>query len=117
MLLKLLEAEHHIVRPGAMSREAAPATEQLALFASVPHPLVEKLRGWLMEAGRAPEDFGLEARLPLSEDNSDGWQKAIDDWLALGATHFSINTMRRGFTNPQAHLEALATFANAMPLG
>jgi probable F420-dependent oxidoreductase len=80
-------------------------------------PLVEKLRGWLLEAGRAPEDFGLEARLPLSAGKAEDWQKAVDDWLALGATHFSINTMRRGFTNPQAHLEALATFASAVPLG
>jgi DNA mismatch repair protein MutS len=44
-MLKLLEAEHHVVQPGAPSREPLAATEQLALFASLPHPVVEKLRG------------------------------------------------------------------------
>ncbi|HMI57144.1 MAG TPA: hypothetical protein VK511_03800, partial [Gemmatimonadaceae bacterium] len=45
VMLKLLEAEHHVVQPNGSSREAVPATEQLALFASLPHPVVEKLRG------------------------------------------------------------------------
>ncbi|HEV7703155.1 MAG TPA: DNA mismatch repair protein MutS [Gemmatimonadaceae bacterium] len=45
VMLKLLEAEHHVVQPGAPSREPLAATEQLALFASLPHPVVEKLRG------------------------------------------------------------------------
>ena len=43
-MLKLLEAGHHVVQPGAMSREPAAATEQLALFASLPNPVLEKLR-------------------------------------------------------------------------
>ena len=45
VMLALLEAEHQVVQPGAAPRAAAPATEQLALFASLPHPVVEKLRG------------------------------------------------------------------------
>jgi DNA mismatch repair protein MutS len=44
-MLTLLEAEHHVVRRGAVSREPIDAGEQLALFASLPHPVVEKLRG------------------------------------------------------------------------
>jgi DNA mismatch repair protein MutS len=45
VMLRLLEAEHHVVQSGAASREAARAAEQLPLFASLPHPVVEKLRG------------------------------------------------------------------------
>ncbi len=45
VMLKLLEAEHQVVQPGAAPREAKGAVEQLALFASVPHPAVERLRG------------------------------------------------------------------------
>jgi hypothetical protein len=33
------------VQSGAASREATRAVEQLPLFASLPHPVVEKLRG------------------------------------------------------------------------
>jgi len=42
-LLKILEAEHRVVSPGAAPREEG-AAEQLALFASAPHPVVERLR-------------------------------------------------------------------------
>jgi DNA mismatch repair protein MutS len=45
VMLKLLEAEHHVVQPGAGAREVTGAVEQLALFASLPHPVVDKLRG------------------------------------------------------------------------
>jgi len=45
VMLELLEAEHHVVQSGAASREATHADEQLALFSSLPHPVVEKLRG------------------------------------------------------------------------
>ena len=44
-MLRLLEAEHHVVQPGATSRETARAVEQLPLFATLPHPVVERLRG------------------------------------------------------------------------
>jgi DNA mismatch repair protein MutS len=43
-LLHLLEAEHRVAPHGAAPREER-AEEQLALFASVPHPVIERLRG------------------------------------------------------------------------
>ena len=44
-MLRLLEAGHHVVQPGAGAREPTRAVEQLPLFASLPHPVVNKLRG------------------------------------------------------------------------
>jgi len=43
-LLQLLEAEHHVVTPGGSLRDVRPV-EQLTLFTSAPHPVVERLRG------------------------------------------------------------------------
>src|SRR6185437_2754094 len=43
-LLQLLEAEHHVVTPGVSLRYVRPV-EQLTLFTSAPHPVVERLRG------------------------------------------------------------------------
>jgi DNA mismatch repair protein MutS len=43
-LLRVLEAEHHVVTPSGALRDERPA-EQLALFPSAPHPVVERLRG------------------------------------------------------------------------
>ena len=46
VMLELLEGEHHVVQRINGSRDTTPApSEQLALFASLPHPVVEKLRG------------------------------------------------------------------------
>ena len=45
VMLRLLEAEHHVVQSGAASGGGNGAAEQLALFATVPHPVVERLRG------------------------------------------------------------------------
>jgi DNA mismatch repair protein MutS len=42
-LLHVLEAEHHVVTPNGALRDERPA-EQLALFASAPHPVVDRLR-------------------------------------------------------------------------
>jgi DNA mismatch repair protein MutS len=47
VLLRLLEAEHHVAPMADKRRDAGDgeAAEQLALFASAPHPVVERLRG------------------------------------------------------------------------
>jgi probable F420-dependent oxidoreductase len=84
--------------------------------ASAP-PQVEKMRGYLREAGREPADFGIEGRMPVGAANPAEWRVAIDSWMGMGATHLSVNTMRQGFATPQAHLEALGAFASEMKLG
>jgi probable F420-dependent oxidoreductase len=79
-------------------------------------PAIEKMRGYLEEAGRSPADFGLEARIPYGNGNPAEWRQAADEWRVLGATHLSINTMGQGFATPQAHLNALAEFAAQLEL-
>ena len=79
-------------------------------------PIVEKMHGYLLEAGRSPADFGVEGRIPVGAANPADWRAAMDEWTALGATHVSVNTMRQGFATPQAHLDALAAFATQMEL-
>ena len=76
----------------------------------------DKLRGYLSEAGRDPERFGLEVRLPFGEGNADTWQTLLAGWNSLGATHAAINTMHAGFATPQAHLAAAERFAQAIGL-
>ena len=80
-------------------------------------PLLEKLDGYLAEAGRTRAAFGLEARIPYGEGQPDQWAQLLAGWRALGATHASVNTMGRGFATPQAHLAALQTFARAVAPG
>jgi probable F420-dependent oxidoreductase len=68
---------------------------------------IERLHGWLEEAGRDPASFGIEALIDLTSGTPDDWQAAADEWRALGATHLTLGTMRGGLAGPDQHLERL----------
>jgi probable F420-dependent oxidoreductase len=76
-------------------------------------PDVDKLRGYLAEAGRDALVFGLEARIPYGNGDAENWGRLMEGWRALGATHISINTMGVGLKAPGEHLEAVERFVRA----
>jgi probable F420-dependent oxidoreductase len=77
-------------------------------------PALESLHRFLDEAGRSRESFGLEPRLAYGDGDPRAWVKAIEAWKAVGATHLSFNTMGKGFAAPEAHLNAVRRFAEAL---
>jgi probable F420-dependent oxidoreductase len=68
---------------------------------------LEKLRGWLTEAGRDPARFGIDRRIEVSRGTPDEWCKQVEQWRALGATHLSLNTMGGGLQGADAHIARL----------
>jgi probable F420-dependent oxidoreductase len=64
--------------------------------------------------GHQRSTFGIEAILPYGSGDRDIWESHIQGWLEVGATHFSFNTMGRGFDTPSKHLAALQKFAIAL---
>ncbi len=68
---------------------------------------VERLRGYIREAGRSPDDVGIEGRISLFNTPEADWGNALEGWRALGATHVSFNTMNAGLASPQAHIDAI----------
>jgi probable F420-dependent oxidoreductase len=68
---------------------------------------LDKLRAYAEAAGRAPESIGIEARLSIGSLAEHGWREYAEAWRALGASHFSINTMGAGFRSAQEHIDAL----------
>lgn len=74
-------------------------------------PAVELLYHSLEEAGRDRSSFGLEPRMAYGDGNPDTWERTIQGWADLGATHLSINTMGLGFSSPAEHLSAIRIFA------
>ncbi|MDQ2885015.1 MAG: LLM class F420-dependent oxidoreductase [Chloroflexota bacterium] len=74
---------------------------------------VERLRGYLGEAGRDPAAFGIEARVNYS-DGPEEWKRQVDEWRELGATHISVNTMNAGLASPTEHINALQHFKEAV---
>jgi len=79
-------------------------------------PALDRLAGYLEQAGRRRESFGIEARLYYAAGAAKTWLAALAAWRAAGASHVALNTMRCGFDTPQAHLRALETFAGAVGL-
>lgn len=74
-------------------------------------PSIDKLYEYLDEIGRDRAEVGLEPRIWYGDGDPGKWQKVLDEWLEVGATHLTINTMRCGFESPAEHIEAIGKFA------
>jgi probable F420-dependent oxidoreductase len=66
---------------------------------------IEKVHGWLREAGRDPASFGIEGRLDAGQGTPDDWRRTVEMWRGFGASHLSVGT--GGVGGPDAHLERL----------
>jgi probable F420-dependent oxidoreductase len=75
---------------------------------------IDKLRGWLMAAGRDPNTFGIDQRIEATAGTPDDWRKTAEEWRAFGATHLSVNTMRAGLSGPDEHIERLRQAKQAL---
>ncbi|MBZ0283646.1 MAG: LLM class F420-dependent oxidoreductase [Anaerolineae bacterium] len=71
---------------------------------------IEKVRGYVVEAGRDPATFGIDTRIHITRTAQDGWAKEATQLAAMGVTHAAVNTMGAGFTTLNQHLEVLAQF-------
>jgi len=74
-------------------------------------PSLEKISAYMEEFGRDPKSVGIEPRLWYGEGDPDEWQRTLDEWIGVGATHVTLNTMRCGFDSPADHVEAIERFA------
>ena len=75
---------------------------------------IERMHGYARAAGRDPSAIGIEGRISLAESGADAWGGLADAWRGLGATHLSVNTMRAGLATPDAHIDAIRQFREAM---
>lgn len=75
--------------------------------------VVDRLRGWVQEAGRDPETFGVEGRFTLSQVPRDQWIRELDAWRAMrGVTHLCIHTVGLRLKKPDSHVEMLRRFSD-----
>ena len=68
------------------------------------------MREAAVNAGRDPKAIGIEGRVSLATDDQSNWEKIGASWDEVGATHFSINTMKAGLKGPDQHIEAIKRF-------
>jgi probable F420-dependent oxidoreductase len=72
---------------------------------------VDRLHGWVKEAGRAPGAFGIEGRFALSQVPHDQWAKELAAWRAMrGVTHLCVHSAGLGLKTPADHVEILRRF-------
>jgi len=78
--------------------------------------LAEKIaafRRQVEEAGRRPEDVGVDARMSLKSVPEAEWPAEIEAWRALGATHLAVESMGMGLT-PDEHIGVVERFAEVV---
>ena len=73
--------------------------------------MIEKIRGYAKEAGRDPNEIGIEGRISYGQGTPETWMRDSQAWKSLGASHASLNTMKAGLNSPSAHIEALRRFS------
>jgi probable F420-dependent oxidoreductase len=72
--------------------------------------LIEQLDRFLAQAGRNRRTFGIDPWIAIQGLQKDEWRQRVEAWRQLGATHVAVDTMRAGFTSPQAHIDAIRSF-------
>jgi probable F420-dependent oxidoreductase len=78
------------------------------------HETIARLHDYAREAGRDPANIGLEARINLANGSPDAWGPQAEAWRGLGATHLSVNTMNADLGTPDAHIQAIRQFKDAI---
>ncbi len=76
--------------------------------------LIEDMRSQARAAGRDPSDIGIESWVSIGDRSPDEWVQAVNRWKELGATHISVNTMNAGLSSPDAHIDAIRRFKEAV---
>lgn len=85
-----------------------------------PGPKLEEARAVVdqaaVDAGRDPSTLGMEGRVSWTDAGVDKLVDQLGRWRDAGATHVSVNTMNARLGPVDAHLDTLATVANALDL-
>ncbi|HZT96727.1 MAG TPA: LLM class F420-dependent oxidoreductase [Chloroflexota bacterium] len=72
--------------------------------------MVSRFREYVREAGRDPDQVGIEGRMQFGDGDEDRWRREIETWRRRGARYLSLVTMNAGLTSPQQHIDAIRQF-------
>jgi probable F420-dependent oxidoreductase len=72
-------------------------------------PKLDTLKRYATDAGRKPDDIGLELVDVHAEEQRD-WAQWMQEWEAVGAGYMSITTRHAKLSTPQQHLDLLTKF-------
>jgi hypothetical protein len=75
--------------------------------------MLDRLRGYIREAGREVDAVGVEGRLSLAQTPEDQWATALQQWRDLDVDYVGVDTMGAGLASSQAHIDAIRRFKEA----
>jgi probable F420-dependent oxidoreductase len=73
-------------------------------------PTLERLRGFVAEAGRDPGRFGINGSVRMLDSTPADWAKSVQEWRQAGATHVTVNAGASDRPAPGGYLDALRSF-------
>ena len=76
--------------------------------------LIARLHEYIREAGRDPAAVDIEGRVKLGQRSPEACAAEVAAWRDLGATHVTFNTMGAGLSSPDAHMDAIRGFKEAL---
>jgi hypothetical protein len=76
--------------------------------------LLAQIHTYMEEAGRSPDNFGLDLWISVNKDGPDQWPALIERWRGIGATHIAINTMSAGYNTVDQHLDTVRRFKDVV---
>jgi probable F420-dependent oxidoreductase len=78
--------------------------------------VIERLRAYVAEAGRATDDIGINVFLFARGVPVDNWIEYADGWRELGVTDVSVDFTGCGYTTADQHIAALQRSAEHLGL-
>lgn len=76
--------------------------------------LVQKVRGYMEEAGRDPTDLDLEGRIWTAGKQPEDWLGEAKLWEEMGATHLVVETRKGGIDSLEDRLDVIRRFKEAV---
>lgn len=71
---------------------------------------LDRMHGYLREAGRDPAQYGLDVRINISRTPQAQWGQEAAELKAIRVSHVAFNTMGAGFKTLDQHLNAIRQF-------
>ena len=74
---------------------------------------IERMRGYVREAGRDPSDLKIERLIEMREGTPESWAKQIGAYRDMGVDYVSAVTMYAGYTSADKQIKAIERFRDA----
>ena len=99
--------------PQVLDRVARLADGWFPFYSDALSSQIEGVRAAARDAGRNPDDIGIECMQPLGDCGGTELDR-LKSLRDMGVTHTAVTTMSRGLSEPAAHVDAIKRYWDAV---